>query len=116
MKRKEIGESSTRSQGGPQARAPREVPAVPERVDRRVAEPDDGHGRAPRVLRHAERSRCVPVSPPAPGQPPPRPARSPPSPPRPAESCLYWGGKMRNMDIFLKKGCSFMFDLYNFQA
>lgn len=36
----------------------RAAPPLPQRVDRRVAEPDDGHGRgAPRVLRHAERCR-----------------------------------------------------------
>lgn len=41
----------------------RAAPPLPQRVDRRVAEPDDGHGRgAPRVLRHAERCRSPRVS------------------------------------------------------
>lgn len=55
-------------------RVPRGLPAVPERVDRRVAEPDDGHGRAPGAPLHAERSRGVPC-------PRASPARRPPSPP-----------------------------------
>lgn len=43
--------------GGSRPRLP-----LPQRVDRRVAEADDGHGGgAPRVLRHVER---LPLSPP----------------------------------------------------